>query len=80
MLAGLWFFRRDIARRIRFNLGPRRQWKAYTAERRRRDDEGRVDNIDSILEKISAKGYEKLTPTEKRILENYSRQRRNNSE
>lgn len=29
-------------------------------------------NIDSILDKISSKGYENLTETEKRILENYS--------
>jgi membrane associated rhomboid family serine protease len=80
MLAGLLFFRRDIARRLGFAAGPRRKWKSYLAERRRSDDEGRVDNIDSILDKISAKGYENLTPTEKRILDNYSRQRRNPSE
>jgi membrane associated rhomboid family serine protease len=80
MLAGLWFFRRDIARRVRFNIGPRRQWKSDVADRRRRDDESRTDNIDSILDKISAKGYEKLTPTEKRILDNYSRQQRNQSD
>jgi len=80
MLAGLWFFRREIARRVRFNTGPRRQWKSYVAGRRRQGDEGRTDNIDSILDKISAKGYERLTPTEKRILDNYSRQQRNQSE
>jgi hypothetical protein len=39
-----------------------------------------VGNIDSILDKISAKGYDNLTPTEKRILENYSRQQRESGE
>ncbi|UCF05738.1 MAG: rhomboid family intramembrane serine protease [bacterium] len=34
------------------------------------DDPGKID---SILDKIAAKGYENLTETEKRILENYSR-------
>jgi membrane associated rhomboid family serine protease len=38
------------------------------------DDEGDVDvdKIDSILDKLSEKGYENLTETERRILENYS--------
>jgi membrane associated rhomboid family serine protease len=81
MLAGLVFFRGEIARRLRFAMGPRRRWQAHVRERRRRDrEEANRDNIDSILDKISAKGYENLTPTEKRILENYSRQRRNSSD
>jgi membrane associated rhomboid family serine protease len=79
MLAGLFFFRHDIARRLKFAHGPQRQWKAYVKEERRRDEEKKEDNIDSILDKISAKGYDNLTPTEKRILENYSRQRPDDS-
>jgi membrane associated rhomboid family serine protease len=80
MLAGLVFFRGEIMRRTRFTMGPRRRWRSHVRERRRREDESNQNNIDSILDKISAKGYENLTPTEKRILENYSRQRRNSSE
>jgi hypothetical protein len=80
MLAGLFFFRHDIARRLKFARGPQRRWKTYVAEERRKDEEQRRDdNIDSILDKISAKGYDNLTPTEKRILENYSRQRPDDS-
>jgi membrane associated rhomboid family serine protease len=80
MLAGAIMFRGEIMRRLRFHAGPRRRWQAHIRERRRRDDEASRDNIDSILDKISAKGYETLTPTEKRILENYSRQRKDLSE
>lgn len=80
MLAGLLFFRGEIVRHLRFATGPRRKWKSYLAERPRRDRTGHTDNIDSILDKISAKGYENLTPTEKRILDNYSKQQRNQSE
>jgi membrane associated rhomboid family serine protease len=79
MLAGLVFFRGEIMRRTRFTMGPRRRWRSHVRERRR-EDESNQNNIDSILDKISAKGYENLTPTEKRILENYSRQRRNSPE
>jgi len=75
MLAGLIMFRGDIWRRTRFEMGPKRQWNEYLRERQRQDEEASRNNIDSILDKISAKGYENLSPTEKRILENYSRQR-----
>ena len=37
------------------------------------DDDYDSKKIDSILDKISSKGYENLTETEKRILENYSK-------
>jgi membrane associated rhomboid family serine protease len=37
------------------------------------DEEYDPGKIDSILDKISSKGYENLTETEKRILENYSK-------
>lgn len=74
MVAGVFFFRHEIMRRWRFTRGPQKQWKAYVAEERRKDEQHGEDNIDSILDKISAKGYDNLSPTEKRILENYSRQ------
>src|SRR6187200_1050722 len=80
MLAGAIMFSGEIKRRIQFNAGPRRKWQAYTRERRRQDEEASRNNIDSILDKISAKGYETLSPTEKRILENYSKQRNDSSE
>jgi hypothetical protein len=73
-------FQDEILRRLRFHAGPRRRWQAHLRERRRQDDEASRDNIDSILDKISAKGYETLSPTEKRILENYSRQHKDSSE
>ncbi len=91
MLAGLFFFRGEIMRRAGFARGPRPRWKPSVSEQRRgvdpqggnersRAEEPRSgDNIDSILDKISAKGYDNLTPTEKRILENYSRQPRDPS-
>jgi membrane associated rhomboid family serine protease len=80
MLAGAVMFRGEIMRRLRFNAGPRRRWQQHIRERRRQDEEDHRNNIDSILDKISAKGYDTLTPTEKRILENYSRQHRDSSE
>jgi len=80
MLAGAIMFQGEIRRRMRFNAGPRRQFQTHTRERHRPDEEAARSNIDSILDKISAKGYETLTSTEKRILENYSKQRNDSSE
>jgi membrane associated rhomboid family serine protease len=80
MIAGAIMFSGEIRRRVQFHAGPRRRWQAYTRERRRQDEEADRNNIDSILDKISAKGYETLTPTEKRILENYSKQGNDTSE
>jgi len=80
MLAGALMFSGEIKRRMEFNAGPRRKWNAYKREVRRQDEEAQRNNIDSILDKISAKGYETLSPTEKRILENYSKQRHDSSE
>ncbi|HET6347582.1 MAG TPA: rhomboid family intramembrane serine protease [Candidatus Krumholzibacteria bacterium] len=84
MLAGALMFQGEILRRMRFQAGPRRRWQAHIREVRRQDEEAsrnnNVNNINSILDKISAKGYQTLTPTEKKILENYSRQRRDSSE
>lgn len=79
MLAGLTFFRDEIARRFggtgtRKRRGP--AWQPRFGLPKRRATGATAGNIDSILDKISAKGYENLSPTEKRILENYSRQQR----
>lgn len=81
LITGLFFFRHEILRRWNFSRGPQRQWKAYVAEEQRKEEKRHHEenNIDSILDKISAKGYDNLTPTEKRILENYSRQKDNDS-
>lgn len=82
MLAGLWFFRDDLARRLG-GPGARRRapaWRPRFGLPKRRHAGDATGNIDSILDKISAKGYENLTPTEKRILENYSRQQREQGE
>ncbi len=83
MVAGLMFFRDVIARRLGWTGGGRRRgptWRPRVGFPKRRGARASADNIDSILDKISAKGYENLTPTEKRILENYSRQQREEPE
>jgi len=81
MAAGLLFFRSDLLRRVRFGMGPRRRWRQYTADRDRENADAEHDNIDSILDKISAKGgYDHLTTTEKRILENYRRKLENDKD
>lgn len=82
MAAGLLFFRSAITQRALFSFGAKRRWEAYTRDRREQNkgNEQEPANIDSILDKISAKGYDNLTTTEKRILENYSRKRKEDSE
>jgi membrane associated rhomboid family serine protease len=79
MAAGLLFFREEV-KASRF-------WKRLSGSRARatggrRDEwmEQERAKIDSILDKIKAKGFENLSPTEKRILENYSRKQREDSE
>lgn len=86
-ITALFFFRSQILRHFRGSSRPKRQWPGTMAEPRRPQPPRREPtaprpetNIDSILDKISAKGYENLTPTEKRILENYSRQRNESSD
>ncbi len=79
MAAGLLFFSREIAnmkswRRVSGFLGNHKQT-------RREGHEGQdIAKIDSILDKIASKGYENLSTTEKRILENYSRKHKEDSE
>jgi membrane associated rhomboid family serine protease len=82
-LTGLLFFRSEIRRRIGLStrsMRAKHKWKTFVHDRRDRQSENETANIDSILDKISAKGYENLTSTEKRILENYSRKRKDESE
>jgi membrane associated rhomboid family serine protease len=81
MAAGLLFFRREIANSrlfARFNT----RSKPRSAVRRRsgRDTVQDDTNIDSILDKICAKGYDNLSATEKRILDNYSKKRKEGSD
>jgi len=79
-LTGLLFFRDEVRQRLRFSTNAKRKWNAHIRERKDHSKERDSDNIDSILDKISAKGYENLTTTEKRILENYSRKRNEESD
>ena len=80
MAAGLFFFRHELARKLRSHHNPRKRWQAFKEERKETQESHDTANIDSILDKISAKGYDKLTTTEKRILENYSRKQKEDSE
>jgi len=79
-ITGLFFFRNEIRDRLRNNFGAKRKWRAKVQQRRERREDQDNANIDSILDKISAKGYENLTTTEKRILENYSRKRKEDTD
>lgn len=80
MATGLLFFRSSLKGRFRFTSGARNKWQSYVDGMRDKKDEQETANIDSILDKISAKGYDNLTTTEKRILENYSRKRSQNGD
>lgn len=83
MAAGLFFFRDRFMRRttVSSRVGREHWWdKLEKMKRQSKSEDAPVDNIDSILDKISAKGYDNLTPTEKRILDNYSRQQRDDPE
>lgn len=79
-ITGLFFFRAQLLNRFRGSSKLKRKWKVYSNERRERREEQETANIDSILDKISAKGMDNLTTTEKRILENYSRKRKEESD
>jgi hypothetical protein len=79
MAAGLLFFKNQIknapvwARLHRMlagsGQGSQKNWDPHENAK-----------IDSILDKIAAKGFDNLSPTEKRILENYSRKQKEDSE
>jgi membrane associated rhomboid family serine protease len=79
-LTGLLFFRKELGQRLRFSTNTKRKWKAHVRDRQDNRENRDSTNIDSILDKISAKGYDNLTTTEKRILENYSRKRNEESD
>ncbi len=79
MAAGLLFFRQEL-KTTRVWMRLRRWYGARTFQRRQERTERRQAKIDSILDKIKAKGVENLSATEKRILENYSRRDEENSE
>ena len=76
---GLFFFRREI-RNSRFLRRTTGWWNDTQRTRREEYDDQESVKIDSILDKIASKGYENLSTTEKRILENYSRKHKEDSE
>lgn len=75
MATGLLFFKTTLKDKLSASPGTRNKWRAFVRNQRDRRQDHETENIDSILDKISAKGYDNLTTTEKRILENYSRKR-----
>jgi membrane associated rhomboid family serine protease len=79
IFAGLLFFRREIMN-ARWLSRMRNRWGNYTQTRREEWERQESTKIDSILDKIASKGYENLSTTEKRILENYSRKQKEDSE
>jgi hypothetical protein len=79
LAAGLLFFRKEI-RATRPWMRVER-WYTGRKHNQRAGWEAREGaNIDSILDKISSKGFEDLSATERRILENYSRKNQENSD
>ncbi|MEE9270873.1 MAG: rhomboid family intramembrane serine protease [Candidatus Krumholzibacteria bacterium] len=79
MAAGLIYFRREIMN-TRFWLRTRRWFGDRQQAKREEFVSQEGTKIDSILDKIATKGYENLSTTEKRILENYSRKQKEDSE
>jgi membrane associated rhomboid family serine protease len=79
MAAGLLFFRREVAKTRWFNR-LRLNFRKSARPRPKRKPDETAENIDSILDKIHSKGYDNLSPTEKRILENYSRKKKEQSD
>ncbi|MFQ5510530.1 MAG: rhomboid family intramembrane serine protease [Candidatus Krumholzibacteriia bacterium] len=79
MAAGLLYFRREILN-TRVSHRARRWFGSRQQGRRQQFESQEGVKIDSILDKIATKGYENLSTTEKRILENYSRKQKEDSE
>lgn len=79
MAAGLLFFRRELYA-LRFLSRSRRTWRSYADKKHSEHESQERQKVDSILDKIASKGYEDLSTTEKRILENYSRKHKEDSE
>ncbi|MFH1754269.1 MAG: rhomboid family intramembrane serine protease [Candidatus Latescibacterota bacterium] len=79
MATGLLFFQKQIAASgffSRINRG----WKSYSTKSKKNGVAQDDVKIDSILDKICAKGYDNLSATEKRILDHYSKQRNEDSD
>lgn len=79
MAGGLLFFRREMMA-TRWGWRTRRWWNDYSRVRKEEWKRQEGEKIDSILDKIASKGYEHLSTTERRILENYSRKQKDDSE
>jgi len=79
MAAGLFFFRHEVVK-WRFWTKMKRHWIDRQQMHQSQWREQENGKIDSILDKIASKGYENLSTTEKRILENYSRKQKEDSE
>ena len=80
MAAGLLFFKDKIkASRVWATLRRFASPDGQTPKKRKWEAQ-ESSKIDSILDKIAAKGFENLSETEKRILENYSRKQKEDSE
>ena len=75
MAAGLLFFRHEVAK-TRWGTRLGRGYRNYARQRGETRQKETNENIDSILDKICSKGYDKLSATEKRILDNYSKKRK----
>jgi membrane associated rhomboid family serine protease len=79
MVAGLFFFRREMSYWRLFSRS-RQAFRSYTSDRETEWADQERNKVDSILDKIAQKGYENLSTTEKRILENYSRKHKEDSD
>ena len=69
-------FARDALSKIPLKISFDREEKGQATGR----NESSAEKIDSILDKISEKGYENLSETERRILEKYSEEERTSSD
>jgi membrane associated rhomboid family serine protease len=79
MAAGLFFFKKEIKNAPMWTQLRRRLVGSGQGKRKNWDHQESA-KIDSILDKIASKGFENLSTTEKRILENYSRKQKEDSE
>jgi hypothetical protein len=79
MAAGLLFFK-DRLKNTRLWIPFKRRVSTFSGGKKKTWEAQESAKIDSILDKIAAKGYENLSATEKRILENYSRKQKEDTE
>ena len=71
---------RDRLPKIPVNISFDRDEQSPPTGSEESDKSNDKEKIDSILDKISEKGYENLSETERRILENYSEEERNRND